>query len=171
MNRTATPLLALLLFAAPLGAPLRAAEPDMLPAKAVRPFLESHCLTCHDSNQKKGGLDLDKLTADVADPKTFAAWVKVFDRVRLGEMPPKSVKTRPEKAEADALLKGLETALVAADRKRVEAAGRAVVRRLNRTEYENTLRDLLNLPGLNVRDLLPDDGRAFGYDKSGTALE
>ena len=86
-------------------------------------------------------------------------------------MPPKSVKTRPEKAETDALLKGLETALVVTDRRRVGAAGRAPLRRLNRTEYENTLRDLLHLPGLNVRDLLPDDGRAYGFDKSGAGLE
>ena len=55
--------------------------------------------------------------------------------------------------------------------KELAPAGRAVLRRLNRTEYENTLRDLLQLPGLNVKDLLPEDGRLAGYDKSGTGLE
>jgi mono/diheme cytochrome c family protein len=150
---------------------IRAADQPAFPAKPARAFVESYCLSCHDSAQKKGGFDLDKLATDVTDPGAFAAWVKVFDRVKSGEMPPKSVKTRPERAEADALLKGLEAALAAAERKRVEVAGRAVIRRLNRTEYENTLRDLLDLPGLNVRDLLPDDGRAFGYDKSGAGLD
>ena len=148
-----------------------AAAPDDFYARVVRPFLDNHCLTCHNSVQQKAGLDLDKLPADLADPKSFAKWVRVFDRVKAGEMPPRSVKTRPDKAESDALLKGLETDLIAADRKQIGITGRAAMRRLNRTEYENTLRALFNLPGLNVRDLLPDDGRAFGYDKSGTGLE
>jgi len=51
------------------------------------------------------------------------------------------------------------------------AQGRAAHRRLDRREYENTLRDLLDLPGLSVRDMLPEDGRAYGFDKSGEALE
>ena len=51
------------------------------------------------------------------------------------------------------------------------AEARAAHRRLNRREYENTLRDLLDLPGLAVRDMLPEDGRAHGFDKSGDALE
>ena len=50
-------------------------------------------------------------------------------------------------------------------------SARAPHRRLNRREYENTLRDLLDLPGLAVRDMLPEDGRAHGFDKSGDALE
>lgn len=49
--------------------------------------------------------------------------------------------------------------------------GRATLRRINRTQYENTLRDLLGLPALDVRDLLPEDGRVRGYDKTGPALE
>ena len=51
------------------------------------------------------------------------------------------------------------------------AQGRAAHRRLDRREYENTLRDLLDLPGLSVQDMLPEDGRAYGFDKSGEALE
>jgi len=55
--------------------------------------------------------------------------------------------------------------------KQVVAAGRAPVRRLNRREYENTLRDLLDLPGLAIRDMLPEDGRAHGFDKSAAGLD
>jgi hypothetical protein len=86
-------------------------------------------------------------------------------------MPPRGRKTRPGKAEADAVLKRLATGLAEADRSRRAADGRAVFRRLNRTEYENTLRDLLGVPGLKVKDLLPEDGRAFGYDKSASGLD
>ena len=68
------------------------------------------------------------------------------------------------------MVRGLDAALIAADR-RHQKEGRAVFRRLNRAEYENSLRDLLALPGLSVRDLLPEDGRAHGFDKAGTALD
>jgi hypothetical protein len=73
--------------------------------------------------------------------------------------------------ERDAFLRGLNTELTAADLSRKEKQGRAVLRRLNRTEYENTLRDLLSVPWLKVKDLIPEDGQAFGYDKSGTGLD
>ena len=139
------------------------------PAKAVRPFLDAHCLGCHDAATKKGGLDLENLPADLQKPETFRTWVKVHDQIRSGEMPPAKRK-RPPQAETDASAGGLDAALVAADRRR-QAEGRAVFRRLNRTEYENSLRDLLALPGLSVRELLPEDGRAHGFDKTGTALD
>ncbi len=61
--------------------------------------------------------------------------------------------------------------MAAADQRRKDGLGRAAVRRLNRTEYENTLRDLFDLPGLSVKDLLPEDGRVEGYDKPSGALE
>src|SRR5262249_15774963 len=73
--------------------------------------------------------------------------------------------------EAGAGRKQLEVALPAADRARRVGEGRAVFRRLNRTEYENTLRDLFGIPGLKVKDRLPEDGRAFGFDKSAAGLE
>src|SRR4029077_12258736 len=57
------------------------------------------------------------------------------------------------------------------DRARRAGDGRAVFRRLNRTEYENTLRDLLGIPGLKVKERLPEDGQAFGFDKSAAALD
>ncbi len=139
------------------------------PAKAVRPFLDAHCLGCHDTATKKGGLDLETLPADLQKPETFRTWVKIHDQIRSGEMPPAKRK-RPPQAETDASVGGLDAALVAADRRR-QTEGRAVFRRLNRTEYENSLRDLLALPGLSVRELLPEDGRAHGFDKSGTALD
>jgi mono/diheme cytochrome c family protein len=162
----------LLLLAAGLLLPastLRAA--DGFPARTLRPFLDAHCLGCHDADTKKGGLDLEKLSTDFGDPAAFDAWVKVHDKLRAGEMPPKATKRRPTPAETEAVVGGLDGELAAADRRRIEGQGRSVFRRLNRTEYENTLRDLLDLPGLGVRDLLPEDGRANGYDKSGAGLD
>src|SRR4051812_8604705 len=85
-----SPTLLLLLCAA---LPLAASEP-MRPGE---PFLEKYCYDCHDEESKKGGLDLTALPFYLDDPKTFTAWVKVHDRVRDGEMPPKK-KTQPEDA-------------------------------------------------------------------------
>jgi mono/diheme cytochrome c family protein len=133
-------------------------------------FVETFCLGCHDAAAKKGGLDLSALPADPADPAGFARWVAVHDRVRAGEMPPKA-RTQPEPAERTAFTAALAATLTAADRDRAAAAGRATWRRLNRAEYENTLRDLLGLPWLRVKDILPEDGVAHGFNKAGEALD
>src|SRR4051794_22470588 len=58
-------------------------------------FLERYCFECHDADSAKGGLDLTALKFDTSDPKVFSKWVKVHDRVRDGEMPPKK-KSRPD---------------------------------------------------------------------------
>lgn len=138
---------------------------------ALRAFLDVHCVRCHDSATKKGGLDLETLPADFNNPGAFAKWVRVHDRIRAGEMPPKTQKNRPAPAETEAVLKILSTGLAGAEQARRATEGRAVFRRLNRTEYEYTLRDLFGIPGLKVKDRLPEDGQAFGFDKSAAGLE
>jgi Protein of unknown function (DUF1592)/Protein of unknown function (DUF1588)/Protein of unknown function (DUF1585)/Protein of unknown function (DUF1587)/Protein of unknown function (DUF1595)/Planctomycete cytochrome C len=137
---------------------------------SLAPFLEDHCAECHDAQTKKGGLDLDALPFQPDDPKTFAEWVKVHDRVMDHEMPPKK-KKQPAPAETDAFLKALAPPLIAADRKREASEGRSTMRRLNRYEYENSLRDLLGAPWLRIKDMLPEDGEAFRFNKVGDALD
>ncbi len=140
---------------------------------ATRPgdsFLEAHCYDCHDADSKKGGLDLTALPFYLDDPKTFALWVKVHDRTRDGEMPPKK-STRPEPAARDAFLKDLAEPMLTAEQARIAKSGRATQRRMNRFEYENTLRDLLHTPWLQIRDMLPEDGEAFRFNKIGDALD
>ena len=133
-------------------------------------FIEKHCVECHDPETAKGGLDLTKLKLDPADPKNFAAWVKVHDRVRDREMPPDK-KRKPAADEVEAFLKSLADPLVAADQVREEREGRSIWRRLNRYEYENSLRDLLGAPWLQVREILPEDGEAHRFNKAGEALD
>jgi hypothetical protein len=140
-------------------------------ADAARRFLDTYCVTCHGGETKKAGLDLEKLSADLKDPAVFQSWVKVHDQIRSGEMPPKARKKRPDKEASDAFLHELAGRLVEADRGRRGNDGRATFRRLNRTEYENTLRDLLGIEGLKVKKMLPEDGKAFGYDKSAGGLD
>jgi mono/diheme cytochrome c family protein len=148
------------------GAPmLRAAAPATL-----APFLEDHCVECHDADTHKGGLNLDALAFQPDDPKSFAEWVKVHDRTRDHEMPPKKEK-QPAPAETDAFLKAVAGPLMAADRKRAASEGRSTWRRMNRYEYENTVRDLLGAPWLQIKEMLPEDGEAFRFNKVGGALD
>ncbi len=150
------------------------AQPPADLTRPIRQSLSDRCLSCHDGDTKKGGLDLTpfasgKLTpTGKLEPAVLRQWVRIHDRVRDGEMPPKK---QLADAERVAFLKSLSESLLTTDLAARGGAGRASIRRLNRTEYQNTLRDLLDLPELEVRDLLPADGRFRGYDKSGPALE
>ena len=139
-------------------------------AQVLSPFLENNCLDCHDAETKKAGLDLSALAATGAKPAQFDTWVKVHDRVAAGEMPPKQ-KPRPDPDAQKAFVQSLKTWLVQTDRQRIETHGRATQRRLNRYEYENTLRDLLCAPWLQLRDSLPEDGEFCRFNKVGAALD
>lgn len=123
-------------------------------------FLRKNCATCHNSTAKQGGLDLTRTLA-------VAQWVKVHDRLETGEMPPKQMTKRPDAAATKSFLDGL-----AAELRTQEAKdARALDRRLNRMEYENALRDLLQAPWLQIKGQFPEDGEAFRFNKSGEALD
>lgn len=128
------------------------------------PFFNEHCFECHDADTHKGGLDLDALSRDLADEAVMAKWVRLFDRVAAGEMPPKD-RERPSPGEVRIFRENLAPPLVAAH----EVQKGTVLRRLNRREYENTLNDLLGIR-LNAAALLPADGRSGEFDTVGAAL-
>ncbi|MEY4485321.1 MAG: hypothetical protein RL693_2773, partial [Verrucomicrobiota bacterium] len=128
-------------------------------------FFEGHCYDCHDTETKKGGLDLSALSDDLSKMETMAKWVRIHDRVASGEMPPPK-KAQPEASEKTAFLKALTVQLNTADL----AVKGTVIRRLNRVEYENTVHDLLGIRS-ELRELLPEDGKAFGFDNNSDALD
>jgi hypothetical protein len=142
-----------------------AAEGDTVSA-----FVQAHCAECHDRQTKEGGLDLTKIEFAPAAAQTFPLWVKVHDRVQKNEMPPADAEPL-DKDKMAAFLKELSDANLEADRARVAAEGRASRRRLNRYEYENTLRDLLSTPWLPVKDFLPEDSLVDGFNKVGEGLD
>ncbi len=136
----------------------------------VHGFLDNHCLNCHDSLKTKGDLDMEKLSFDFTDPHVFETWVKIHDRADHGEMPPKE-KRRPAPSELDKFLGNIARPMGKADLQRRQQHGRATVRRLNRYEYENKLRHLLDAPWLQVAEFLPEDGTAHLFNKSGERLD
>jgi hypothetical protein len=140
------------------------------PADEVASFTDRYCSSCHNDVDKEGGLDLTSLTFDPNDAANFATWVKVHDRVQTGEMPPKE-KKQPARGELGTFVKGISTSLISAETESVAASGRAVRRRVNRSEYENALRDILSIPALMVKDQLPEDGEAFRFNKVANALD
>lgn len=133
-------------------------------------FMAAHCMDCHDADTRKGGLDLSTLKFDLADARTFNQWIKIHDRVRDGEMPPAKAQQRPAPAAARVFLDALATPMIAADDERAASYGRSVWRRLNRLEYENAVRDLLETPWLQIKERLPEDREAHRFNKDGLAL-
>ncbi len=130
-------------------------------------FFREHCVRCHGPEKAKGDLRLDTLDADLAKPGTFERWREIVARVESGEMPPKK-EARPGAAEVQAFVRQVTARLeVAAANHRAE--GRVVLRRLNRVEYENTVRDLFAV-NVMVKEMLPEDAVAQGFDNVGAAL-
>lgn len=160
----------LLAFAASVG---HGSVPDAARARKMPPvaqsFLRQNCVVCHGKASPSGGLDLTTAFRP-DDSNNFNLWVKVYDRVNAGEMPPKTMP-RPTAAARKNFLTALGRPLIAVDDARVRREGRSTWRRMNRYEYENTLRDLLDAPWLQIKEMLPEDGLAARLNKVGDALD
>jgi mono/diheme cytochrome c family protein len=141
-------------------------KPDTTDPPPVQ-FLTKHCLACHAGEKAKADFHLDKLSTDFNRPAERDRWLTALKRVRSGEMPPKG-KPRPADDEVKDLAEWVTAKAAAAAARRV-TEGRVVLRRLNRVEYENTVRDLLGIE-LELKELLPPDTAASGFDNNGEAL-
>lgn len=139
---------------------------------AVKAIVASYCVDCHGPDNQEGNLRLDTLKPDFADSKTAAKWIEVMDNLNLGEMPPDGEPQPPDE------LVSKVTDWVAGELRHAATlqkgtGGRVLMRRLNRAEYANIVRDLLAvefLPGEGPRDLLPPDGTINGFDTVSKAL-
>ena len=131
-----------------------------------RETLNRYCVTCHNQKLKTAGLTLD--TMDLAQvPQQAEVWEKVVRKLRAGLMPPPGLK-RPDPETYHNLTTWLEGQLDQA----AEAAphpGRPILHRLNRSEYSNAIRDLLDLQ-VDAASLLPPDDSAYGFDNISDAL-
>ncbi|MBA3698237.1 MAG: DUF1592 domain-containing protein [Planctomycetes bacterium] len=134
-------------------------------------FFKNNCYECHDADVHKAGLDLTALKWDMQNPDNQALWVKIHDRVHDGEMPPAKKKERPEPSAVTTMTGGLAKRLIAADVAEQKAHGRTPLRRLSRVEFEWSVRDLLGMPALSLKDSLPEDGKSHGFDRLAHALD
>ena len=136
--------------------------------KIVQPFIAGNCMDCHDSATQKGKLDLEPLTEAHSLQTDRTKWESIYDKLRHGEMPPKD-EPRPDAAE----LRSVTTWLLAEFDRQDAAApayvGRVAPRRLNRSEYNNTVRDLLGVNFMPADDFPPDDS-GYGFDNNGDVL-
>lgn len=130
-------------------------------------FIEEHCIRCHSATTSKGELRLDVIEKDLSRTATFERWQQILERVQSGEMPPTD-EPRPKAEQVSAFVKKLTARMdEVAMQRRTE--GRVVLRRLNRVEYENTVRDLFDV-NVSVKEMLPEDAIAHGFDNVGAAL-
>jgi hypothetical protein len=162
---TVVALVALVLLGLPWMLPLHRDDTPSW-AKPQVALIQRHCVSCHDDAESAGGLslehrDFDRLTADAE------VWEKVIRKVRTGMMPPAG-EPRPSRLELDLFAGRFEQELdrTAAGR---QVAGAPALRRLNRAEYANVIRDLLALR-VDVAALLPADNTSHGFDNIGEAL-
>ena len=151
-----------------LGSPYTFAEPP----KAIfdekqREFFKSYCVRCHNAEKQEGKLRLDDISFAIDSVEKADRWQKILNQMNSGEMPPEDAK-QPERVAKTEFLDLLSRTLVTARKSLVDGDGNITMRRLNRREYKNTIRDLLGVE-INVREL-PADGGAGTFDTVGSSL-
>ncbi|MFL6212400.1 MAG: DUF1592 domain-containing protein [Blastocatellia bacterium] len=164
-------LLIILLPLVSLALPARLAQSAQNPdtfAQTVQPFLEANCTTCHNADLRSGGLNLDAFKAAASITQERERWEKVLHKLRTGEMPPKGMP-RPDKTEVEKVCAFIESEFSRADHLAAPDPGRVTARRLNRNEYNNTVRDLLGVD-LRPADDFPQDDSGYGFDNIGDVL-
>ena len=144
-------------------------EPRAAMDTALAPFVTAHCVDCHSGSEAEAGLALDKLIASPSVPHHRLQWQRVMERITAGEMPPEDFG-QPEPEEKDAVLKWLAAELAAdLDCSAPQDPGRVTLRRLNRTEYQNTIRDLVGVE-FDASAIFPRDELGYGFDNNGDVL-
>ena len=141
-----------------------AAEPVF--KEIVTPFLKEHCVSCHGPDKQKGKLRLDTLTGNFSDPGEASKWKEVVNSIGGHEMPPED-EPQPSSEAAGKFAGWLETKLAEAEI--AKRSTRVVLRRMNRAEYNNTIRDLVGVD-FQPAEKFPEDPPAGGFDNIGQAL-
>lgn len=142
-------------------------------ASAVAPFLKQHCNACHGGDKPKGEVSFAALIGNASSEDELVQqnrklWERALELIRSGEMPPDD-QPRPAAAEIDSAAKALEQMLARFDCTGPQPAGRVTLRRLNRNEYDNTIRDLVGVEFRPAADF-PQDDVGYGFDNIGDVL-
>lgn len=143
-------------------------QPRPAAESALQPFVETYCIDCHRGDEAEAGLNFDKLLQAASVPHQRLSWERVVERLQAQEMPPEDA-TQPEAAEREAVLAWLRAELAEPDCSQPQDPGHVTLRRLNRTEYQNTIRDLLGV-GFDAAGFFPVDELGYGFDNNGDVL-
>src|SRR5688572_22346024 len=135
--------------------------------KQIQPILRQFCYDCHGNGKDKGDLTLDKYKTVESIRADRKIWELVLRNVKSGEMPPEK-KPQPTLAQRETLMKFVEEQVFPIDPKKPDP-GRVTIRRLNRAEYNNTIRDLVGVE-FRPADDFPVDDVGYGFDNIGDVL-
>ena len=136
-------------------------------SSSIRPFLVRNCQGCHNAANKTGGLAVDQLTSASTLTTHADEWEKILRKVKTGEMPPAGFP-KPKPAAAATFTHWAETELDRQAALRPDP-GRVTLHRLNRTEYNNAVRDLLAVD-FTPADDFPADDAGYGFDNIADVL-
>ncbi len=169
---------AALLFAAglyaiknPSGKPGRDAVSSSVSAydRDIKPILAQHCYGCHGDKKTKAKLNLESFPDLASILKDRKTWKRIYDQINSREMPPEE-KPRIPGPDLEKLTAWIEAALDHSDPGAPRDPGRVVMRRLNRVEYRNTIRDLVGVDFNPNAEDFPSDDVGYGFDNIGDVL-
>jgi len=135
----------------------------------IRPLLETYCSSCHGPKKQKAKVDLTTARGEGDLAKNQPMWLQAVKQLKTRAMPPDDEKKQPTDAERDKLAGWLDAAMNRIDDRAPRDPGRVTIRRLNRAEYNNTIRDLIGLD-LRPADDFPLDDVSEGFDTLGDVL-
>ena len=139
-------------------------------AEEVRPLLKDYCYSCHGPDLQAGEIRFDGLSENLVEHRRDAEiWRKILNKLKRGEMPPAGVP-HPGPEERDHAVAVLQSAIERALEQRRGTDGRTVLRRLNRTEYQNTMTDLLGYEMDYARDIPPESLSRDGFRNNALSL-
>lgn len=169
--------LAVAFIAASPWLPARADEPALKPVAAtaplpgfikdVQPLLTKYCVACHQGEKAKGGLALEVFRDERGALSRRPVWERVAAQLESGAMPPDE-KPQPSDDERALIMRWIEARVLHVDCSKVDP-GRVTIRRLNKNEYNNTIRDLLGVDFKPAEDF-PSDDVGYGFDHIGDVL-
>lgn len=134
----------------------------------VLPVLKAYCITCHGGKKPKGDLAFDVLADEAAALKQKDLWQRVSANIRSGDMPP-SGRKKPSPEQVEKLTRWIDIAVSGVDCTKQRDPGRVTIRRLNKAEYRNTIRDLMGVD-FKPTEEFPSDDVGYGFDNIGDVL-
>lgn len=143
-------------------------QADSFSFSIVQDFARDYCLHCHGPDKQKGDFRIDLLTDDFSSPSNAGKWVEVMDNLNGGDMPPED-EPQPDAGRLIPVIEWIERRLASDLNSGAASRPHSMLRRLNRSEYNNTVRDLVGID-FSPADAFPEDPPAHGFDNVGSAL-